>query len=107
MSLTSNYRPFMAYLTPKEIAKLKRFSKATRTPMSQILREALTARLATGNPYTEGFNAGLHKAIAAVHDIQASQMRFPSGVSFAELVTIEVEKHLIQEKVPRETNEQA
>jgi hypothetical protein len=104
---TANYKPFMTYLTPKDIIKLKRFSKSTRTPMSQIVREALDARLASGNPYTSGFNDGLKKAIAVVGNIQASQMRFPSGLSFAELVATEVERHFVQEGVPHEAHEQS
>ena len=101
---TANYKPFMAYLSPKDILKLKKSSKASRSPMSQIIREALDARLTPGNPYTSGFNAGLQKAISVVGGIQAAQMRFPSGLSFAELVDAEVCKHLIQEEVEHETN---
>jgi len=106
MTFTINYKPFMAYLAPKDIARLKRLSKANRTPMSQIIREALDARLAGGSPYTSGFNDGMKKAITVVSDIQAAQMRFPSGLSFAELVAQEVEKHLIQEGAANETDGQ-
>ena len=94
----------MTYLAPKDIIKLKKFSKATRSPMSQIVREALDARLASGNPYTSGFNSGLTKAIAVVGDIQAAQMRFPSGLSFAELVETEVRKHIVHEEPKHEAN---
>lgn len=101
---TANYKPFMTYLSPKDIIRLKKFSKSTRSPMSQIVREALDARLASGNPYTSGFNSGLQKAISVVGDIQAAQMRFPSGLSFAELVDAEVSKHLIHEEAKHEAN---
>lgn len=82
-----NYKPFLAYLTPSEYAKLKKFSKANKLPMTQIVREAITARVATGNPYIKGFNDGLEECIRAVNDMQHAKMRFPSGKSFAELVT--------------------
>jgi hypothetical protein len=95
MTFSINYKPFMTYLTPKDIIRLKRFSKTTKTPMSQIVRDALSAKLASGDPYTSGFNDGLKKAVAVVSGIQAAQMRFPSGLSFAELVDQEVAKHEI------------
>lgn len=103
----ANFKPFMTYLHPRDILKLKKFSKASRSPMSQIVREAIDARLVAGNPYTSGFNAGLKKAIAVVADIQAAQMRFPSGLSFAELVDTEVCKHLIHEEAKHETDGQS
>jgi hypothetical protein len=99
-----NYKPFMAYLSPKDIINLKKFSKTSRVPMSQIIREAVSGRLASGNPYTAGFNAGLQKAISVVGNIQAAQMRFPSGLSFAELVDAEVCKQIIQEEAQHETD---
>jgi hypothetical protein len=97
MTFSINYKPFMTYLTPKDIIRLKRFSKTTKTPMSQIVRDALSAKLASGDPYTSGFNDGLKRAIDVVSGIQAAQMRFPSGLSFAELVDQEVAKHEILE----------
>jgi hypothetical protein len=95
MTFSTNYKPFMTYLTPKDIVRLKRLSKTTKTPMSQIVRDALSSKLASGDPYTSGFNDGLKKAVAVVSGIQAAQMRFPSGLSFAELVDQEVTKHEI------------
>jgi hypothetical protein len=44
---------------------------------------------------SEEFNEGLKKAVHVVSGIQAAQMRFPSGLSFAELVDQEVTKHEI------------
>jgi predicted DNA-binding protein len=83
---SNNYKPFMTYLAPAEYAKLKKFSSKTKTPMTQIIREAVTARISEGNAYVEGFNAGLQEAINAVNAMKHAQMRFPSGKSFAELV---------------------
>ena len=39
------------------------------------------------NPYVSGFNDGLQEAISAVNNMQHAQMRFPSGKSFAEIVS--------------------
>lgn len=104
MTFTSTYKPFMAYLEPKEIVKLKRFSKTHKVPMAQIVREAIYARLASGNQYTSGFNDGLAKAGKVVHSIDAAQMRFPSGMSFAELIDTEISKHVIREGEEHEAN---
>lgn len=94
----------MAYLEPKVIVKLKRFSKTHKIPMAQIVREAIYARLASGNQYTSGFNDGLAKAGKVVHSIDAAQMRFPSGMSFAELIDTEISKHVIREGEEHEAN---
>jgi hypothetical protein len=96
----------MTYLEPKEIVKLKRFSKAHKIPMAQIIREAIYARLASGNQYTSGFNEGLAKASKVVHGIDAAQMRFPSGMSFAELIDTEISKHVIREGAEHEADGQ-
>lgn len=106
MTFTSTYKPFMTYLEPKEIVKLKRFSKAHKIPMTQIIREAIDARLAAGNQYTIGFNNGLAKASKVVHGIDAAQMRFPSGMSFAELIDTEISKHVIREGAEHEADGQ-
>ena len=106
MTFTSTYKPFMAYLEPKEIAKLKRFSKTHKVPMAQIIREAIYARLASGDQYTSGFNDGLAKASKVVNGLDAAQMRFPSGMSFAELIETEISKHTIREGADHEANGQ-
>ena len=84
---SNNYKPFLTYLEPKEYIKLKRFAAKNKMPMTQLVREAVTARIAGGNAYVDGFNAGLQTAIDAVNAMKHAQMRFPSGKSFAELVT--------------------
>ncbi len=82
-----NLKPFLAYLAPQEYAKLKKFAAKHKMPMTQVIREAITARVAEGNAYVTGFNDGLQDAITAVNEMKHAQMRFPSGKSFAELVT--------------------
>lgn len=97
MTVSKNFAPFMAYLLPGDIARLRRFSKLNKIPMAQVVREGLEARLSSGNQYTSGFNSGLLKAVDVVNQMEAAQMRFPSGKSFAELIEQEVSKNVIQE----------
>lgn len=82
-----NLKPFLAYLAPQEYVKLKKFAAKNKIPMTQVVREAITARIAGSNAYVAGFNDGLQQAITAVNEMKHAQMRFPSGQSFAELVT--------------------
>jgi hypothetical protein len=93
----SKYKPFMAYLEPDVILKLKRFSKKSKTTMTEIVRQALNAKMAEGDPYIAGFNDGIRKAVTGVNNTQGAQMMFPSGKSFAQLVTDEIETYLIKE----------
>ena len=58
MTHFKQYKPFMAYLELAEIDKLKKFSKQTKLPMAQIIREAISQRMVNGDPYQAGFNAG-------------------------------------------------
>lgn len=102
MTHFKQYKPFMAYLEPTEIDKLKKFSKQTKLPMAQIVREAISQRMANGDPYQSGFNAGVDKSINAVTDMKPAQMRFPSGASFAELVETELLKLKRREKKTKE-----
>jgi hypothetical protein len=104
MTFSTNYKPFMTYLMPKDIVRLKRFSKFNKIPMAQVIREGLEARLSSGNQYTNGFNAGLIKAVNVVESMEAAQMRFPSGKSFFELIEQEISKNIIREEVEDEAH---
>ena len=88
----SNFKPFMVYLEPRQIALLKKFSKKNKTTMSQVVREAVEAKMASGDAYSSGFNAGVNKCIQSVNENKGAQLRFPSGRSVAELVTEDFEK---------------
>jgi len=101
MTRSNNYKPFMAYFEPKEYQRLKKFSKDSKTPMSQILREAVAQRMSLNNQYASGFNDAVESCIVTVNDLQAAQMRFPSGKSFAELV----EEALVVKKIKEIPNE--
>lgn len=91
------YKPFMAYIEPDVLLKLKKFSKKMKTTMTEIIREALNARLTTGDPYIVGFNNGIDAAVLAVQNTKVSQMRFPSGKTFSELMTEEIERNYLKE----------
>ena len=95
--IPSKVKPFMTYLEEKDIDRLKRFAKKKKITMSQVIREALGARMSEGNPYTAGFNDGIDTCIKLVNNNKASQMRFPSGSSFAELMEIDLMKAKILE----------
>jgi hypothetical protein len=90
-------KPFMTYLEEQDIDRLKKFAKKKKITMSHVIREALHARMAEGDPYNAGFNDGVDECIKLIKDNKASQMRFPSGSSFAELIEIDLMKAKILE----------
>ena len=104
---SKNYKPFLTYLEHQEYIKLKKFAGKNKMPMTQVVREAITARIIGGDPYVTGFNDGLQEAINAVNAMQHAQMRFPSGKSFAELVTDDLIVRRIKEALdePNRTTE--
>ena len=86
MTTPSNtLKPFMAYLPTQDYARLKKLSKVTKVPMSQLVREGVSARLSS-NQYSTGFNDGLHKAVDVVKAMEISGIRFPSGKSVGDLI---------------------
>lgn len=84
-------KPFMAYLDEGQYSRMRRFSIKARIPMSQLIREAIDMRIASGSPFVDGFNAGIDKAMTVVSANKAAEMRFPSGKSFAELINADLE----------------
>ena len=97
MTLSKKLKPFMTYMDDHDYVKLKKFAKAKRVTMAKILREGLMVRMAEDNPYINGFNDGLNAAVKIINEHQASQMRFPSGQSFGELITDEIMKEQMRE----------
>jgi len=90
-------KPFMTYLDESDYVKLKKLSRSKKVTMAQVLREGLSMRMAEVNPYSTGFNDGLNRAMAVINLHQASQMRFPSGKSFGELMSDEISKQIMRE----------
>lgn len=95
--ISSKLKPFMAYLEVGQHQDLKRFSQRSKIPMSQLIREAVDARITQGDRYVAGYNKALHDAIEAIYNNRASKMKFPSGKSFADVFTEELEKLIIKE----------
>jgi hypothetical protein len=107
MTHFKNYRPFMAYLSQADIDRIKAYSKKTKVPMAQLVREGVAARISGESMYSDGFNEGITKAITVVHDMPSMQMKFPSGASFAEIIENELVKHMWREPKKEEPNEEA
>lgn len=95
--ISSKLKPFMAYLEVAQHQDLKRFSQRSKIAMSQLIREAVDARITQGDRYVAGYNKALHDAIEAIYNNRASKMKFPSGKSFADVFTEELEKLIIKE----------
>ena len=94
--------PFLSYLEPGEYTMLKKYAAQTKTPMTQLMREAVTMRVSSGEQYLNGYNNGITKAIDVLKANQASNMRFPSGRSFGEIIEDDLLKEMLT-KVPHET----
>lgn len=106
MTFSKKFKPFMAYIAEDEIERLRRYAKETKTPMTQLIREGISARITSDNLFAEGFNQGLIKAIGVIHELQFAQMRFPSGASYAELIEDELVKHMWR-KTEEESHEES
>ena len=89
-------RPFMTYINDADYVKLRKFAKSRKLTMAQVLREGLSMRVAVDNPYLRGFNEGLDASIKIISGHHAAQMRFPSGQSFADLMTDEIIKQRLR-----------
>ena len=97
MTLSKKLKPFMTYLDDSDYVKLKKFAKSKKVTMARILREGLEVRMAQDNPYLKGFNDGLTAATNVINEHQASQMRFPSGQSFGEMMSVEISNLTMRE----------
>jgi hypothetical protein len=95
---SNNYKPFLAYLSHADYARLKKFAAKNKTTMAHIVREAVSMRVTGGNSYVKGFNDGVEQSIKAIAETQYSQMRFPSGKSFAELVADDLVTKMMKEE---------
>ena len=93
----TSFKAFMTYLTSEQHQKLKKFSKRNNIAISAIIRESTDAFLRGDDQYSQGYNAGLRKAMQLVEEHKASKMRFPSGKSFAELINDDIRKLMIYE----------
>lgn len=96
--MTSRFKtvvPLMVYVEPAERNKIQSYAKKENLKVSQLAREAFRMRMSgSDDPFTQGFNQGLHEAMRIVNDTEGAKMMFPSGKSFAQLVCEEIEKFL-------------
>ena len=88
----NKYRPVMTYMEPSMVSALKKFSRRNNTSMAQAVREAVDAKMASGDPFTSGFNSGVSKAIDVVGNLQAAKLSYPSGKTVGALVQEEIAK---------------
>jgi hypothetical protein len=80
-----NTHPVMIYLETDLNVKWEEYAHKKRTSKSQIAREAIQSRVSgDGDPYTNGYNAALEEVAEKIRSVEAFQMTFPSGKSFAE-----------------------
>ena len=91
----SKLKTFLAYLEPEKYDRLKNFALENKVPMTRIVREAIGARLSSGDLYTAGFDEGIQRAIDSVNKNKAAQMRFPNGESVADLIIKELNNEII------------
>jgi hypothetical protein len=96
LSKKEKLKPFMTYIDDTDYVKLRKFAKSRKLTMAQVLREGLSMRVAVDNPYLQGFNEGLDASIKIISGHHAAQMRFPSGQSFADLMTDEIMKQRLR-----------
>jgi len=90
----SKLKPFMTYMTEADHSILRKFAKVKKITMAQLIREGVAMRMSDGT-YASGFNDGIKASMELIKNLPAAQMRFPSGQSFAELISDELFKEMI------------
>lgn len=90
----SKLKPFMTYMTEADHISLRKFARAKKITMAQLIREGIAMRMSDGT-YASGFNDGIKASIDSIGKLPAAQMRFPSGQSFADLIADELFKQMI------------
>lgn len=84
-------KQFVVYFDEVTHRKIKTFSRKANVSMNQLIREGVDQRMANNDPYVQGFNDAIKKAMIVVQENNATKMRFPSGKSFAELINEDLE----------------
>jgi hypothetical protein len=95
---TSKLKPFMAYLEVSQHLAMKKFSKNSKVPMSQLIREAIDMRISEGDRYTAGYNKGVQDSIKTLKGNKVAKMRFPSGRTFGDVFAQDINKLVIHER---------
>ncbi len=85
---------------PHELAeKFEKYAKKNDITQSKIVCEGIVMRM-SGNddPFNQGFNQGLNEAIRIANACDGATMMFPSGKTFAKVVSDDIEKFLREHK---------
>jgi hypothetical protein len=87
------------YLEQSEKERITKFAEKSDISVGQLAREAFKMRMAGGNdPFNKGFNQGLNEAIRIANVCEGATMMFPSGKTFAKVVSDDIEKFLREHK---------
>ena len=92
MSRFKTVYPQMSYFTLGERANVRVFAKKNLMSVSQLIREACKMRMAGDGNYQKGYDEALQEVMKTIKGTVAGQMKFPSGVSFSEMLCDEIIK---------------
>ena len=89
----------MVYVEDAEKKRIAKFAEKCGISVGQLAREGFKMRMAGGDdPFNKGFNQGLNEAIRIANDCDGATMMFPSGKTFAKVVSDDIEKFLREQK---------
>jgi len=98
-SLFKDRNSVRIYLEQSEKERITKFAEKSDISVGQFAREAFQMRMAGGdNPFNKGFNQGLNEAIRIANACEGATMMFPSGKTFAKVVSDDIEKFLREHK---------
>jgi hypothetical protein len=98
-SLFKDRNSVRIYLEQSEKERITKFAEKSDISVGQFAREAFQMRMAGGdNPFNKGFNQGLNEAIRITNSCEGATMMFPSGKTFAKVVSDDIEKFLREHK---------
>ena len=98
-SLFKDRNSVRIYLEQSEKERITKFAEKSDISVGQFAREAFQMRMAGGdNPFNKGFNQGLNEAIRITNSCEGATMMFPSGKTFAKVVSDDIEKFLSEHK---------
>jgi len=98
-SLFKERNSITIYLEKSEKERITKFAEKSDISVCQLAREAFKMRTAGGNdPFNKGFNQGLNEAIRIANACEGASMMFPSGKTFAKVVSDDIEKFLREHK---------
>jgi hypothetical protein len=98
-SLFKERNSITIYLEQSEKDRITKFAEKSAISVGRLAREAFKMRMDGGdNPFNKGFNQGLNEAIRITNACEGATMMFPSGKTFAKVVSDDIEKFLREHK---------